>query len=81
MITGSAWQTKYPTEKQVNRIKKIIADLGQEHVEIYFYKHFPGGHFDKMNRKQANKIITGLSCFMPKPVIKGVLPLWSYMSD
>lgn len=49
-----------PTEKQVNRVKKIEEYLGKEEVLAYFKKFFPSGEYNDMTKKQAQKIISGM---------------------
>lgn len=58
-----------PTEKQLNRVNKIINYLGQETVKSYFKKFCPNGVYSNMTKKQAQKIITGLGNRLPsKPI-------------
>lgn len=48
------------THKQIARIQRLMEMRGREFVERYFYQQFPRGEFEKMSRKQAQKVITGL---------------------
>lgn len=58
-----------PTEKQILYIKRTIDKLGEEHVLSYikhFYPHIT--LISECNRVEAQKIITGLSSFMPSTI-------------
>ena len=59
-----------PTEKQILYIKRIINKLGEERVLSYiqhFYPHITS--ISECNRIEAQKIITGLSSFMPSTIL------------
>lgn len=58
-----------PTEKQNLYVNRIIDKLGEERVLSYikhFYPHIAS--ISKCNRVEMQKIITGLSSFMPSPI-------------
>lgn len=58
-----------PTEKQILYVKRIIDKLGEERVLTYikyFYPHITS--IADCNRVEIQKIITGLSSFMPSPI-------------
>lgn len=64
---------KMPTQKQLNRIDKILNhQRGENQVKDYFYKHFPDGDYEHMTREQAQKIITGLAYLVSTKPIYGV---------
>lgn len=56
-----------PTARQLKRIQKVIACIGEDRV-----KHWPAATLENMNRKQANKIITGMGYVLPRPIIHGI---------
>ncbi|KZE67977.1 hypothetical protein AWM68_17550 [Fictibacillus phosphorivorans] len=69
-----------PTEKQTNRIKRLVEHVGEDRVKDYFLSKFPDGDFKNMNRQQAQKVITGLQLLEPRKPIYNVYadPQWLY---
>jgi hypothetical protein len=61
-----------PTARQLKRIQKVIACIGEDRVISYLQKHWPAATLENMNRKQANKIITGMGYVLPRPIIHGI---------
>jgi len=68
-IPEEDFSTMKPTDKQTLYVKRIIDKLGEERVLTYikhFYPHITS--ISECNRVEAQKIITGLSSFMPSPI-------------
>jgi hypothetical protein len=63
---------EYPTDKQINRIDRLINYKGIDFVRNYFYIHFPNSNFDTITKSQAQKIITGLHTYEDRKPILGV---------
>jgi len=63
---------KKATKKQLNAVQKIRNDIGEDVVKEYFYKHFHGGDYNNLSKKQAQKLITGLQP-LPDRRIYGVV--------
>ena len=58
-----------PTEKQLAYVKRIIDKLGEERVLTYIKHFYPQiTSIADCNRVEAQKIITGLSSFMPSSI-------------
>ena len=66
-------EVKKPTSKQKAYLTRIITHSSEESVKRYFEKKFPNGVYEKMNRNQAQKVITGMRHVIPRAPITGVV--------
>lgn len=60
------------TESQKGRVMATIAYYGWARVEEYITCFYPGADLSRLTRKQAQKIITGLSMRIPRKPIMNV---------
>lgn len=63
---------KQPTEKQLAYIHRIQKKLGEDTVSAYMGHLKMPNEISRLSRAQAQKIITGLSPRMPKPILSNV---------
>lgn len=61
-----------PTQKQIEKINKLIYYLGRETVVNYItnLNGFKNTNIDNLTKKQAQKIITGLALNQSKPIFR-----------
>lgn len=57
-----------PTEKQMAYVERIINELGEEMVQHYIERFYSCADISNLNKEQAQKIITGLSSHISKPI-------------
>lgn len=55
-----------PTEKQLAYVNRILSYLGEEKVCLYIRHFYPSVNINNLTKKQAQKIITGLSRHLPQ---------------
>lgn len=62
---------KKPTAKQMKRVNKIIDLLGVKEVSNYInnIKGYKNTDINNLDRRQAQKIITGLDAYLPRKPI------------
>jgi hypothetical protein len=69
-----------PTTKQRQRLRQLVDYLGEGRVHRYFQQQFSRGTWDDISRRQAQKVISGLSPFLPTRPVTGVGP-WTLSRD
>jgi hypothetical protein len=62
-----------PTQRQKDRIKRLIDHTGEVFVFDYFKRKFPDGDFNNLTKEQAQKIITGLQTYELRNPVLGVV--------
>ena len=74
-------ENKVPTEKQMQRLRRMEKALGVARIKEYMLKHKMPTTLEALTRKQAQKIIIGLDPYMPRKPIPGIAFCRYWMED